>query len=399
MPSVRGNAGMLSNVSAPRILVTDAQDRAGLALIRCLNASGYRVTGSAIDRVAPGLWSRRCSSRQFLANPRHSVEAFIGQLETLLRRYPHDILIPVRDETLYAVSAHRERLEPYVDMGLPPHGVVEHALDKWRLASEARKVGLATPEGRVCRDTEQALDAARTFGFPVLVKGVRTVEEIDDRSVRYKSRLVRDEAALRDVQQRFGVCVVERRELGPVVQFGGVATDAGLLGSLLTRCHRTWPPEAGSGSFLETIAVPRNLAERIEALVRAIGWRGLFQLELIERPDGTLSAIDFNPRAYGSIGLARPAGAPLATLWCSWLLRRSPQPVTAGAGFAYRWEEGDARHIAWRSRCGNHRGAVAAAWPRSGTTHAYFEARDPLPFLGYCVELGRGLWRHTRRRR
>ncbi len=382
--------------SAPRILVTDAQDRAGLAAVRCLNASGYHVTAAAIDRGAPGLWSRHCSARRLLPDPREDgVESFVERLEGLLREQRHDVLLAVRDETVYALSAHRERIAPLVETGLPAHNVVERAMDKVLLTSEAAKVGLATPDGRVCEDIDQALDAARTFGFPVIVKGVRSVEEAGNYSVRYPSRLAWDEPALRDLQRTVGTCIVQRRAIGPVVQFGAVATDDGLVGRLLTRSSRTWPPEAGNPSYIETITIPGDLAERVAALVAAIGWRGLFQIELIELPGGALRLIDFNPRPYGSIGLARAAGAPLVSLWCAWLLGERPLPATAPAGFAYRWEVGDMRHILWGLRNGHRREALAAAAPRRRTAHAYFDRRDPVPFFAHCAELAGVRWRHA----
>ncbi len=379
--------------------MTDVQDRAGLAAVRCLHASGHRVTGASITRLGSGLWSRGCSSRQLLPDPRESVEAFLARLEALLHGRPHQLLLPVRDETLYAVSLHRDRLEPHVATGLPPHAVVEVALDKRRMASEARSVGLVPPEQRVCESLEQALDAAQSFGFPVLVKGAQTMAEADSRSVRYKTELIHDPRALEKLLQRgFGTCIVERRSEGRLVHFAGVATDNGLLGSLFARCERTWPLEAGSGTYLETAPIADQLYERMEALIGAIGWRGIFQLEMIERPDGVLHPIDFNARPYGSIGLARPAGAPLVTLWCEWALGGSAARRTAGPGRRYRWEEGDAQHIARRARNGDLRGALRALMPGRGTAHAVFQVRDPLPFAALCLVLVRGLLRHWRRR-
>ncbi len=315
------------STSVPRILVTDAQDRAGLAVVRCLSAGGYRVTAAAINRGSPGLWSRHCSARRLLPDPREEgVEAFVERLERLLREQPHDVLLGVRDETVYALSAHRDRIAPLVETGLPEHHVVERAMNKVLLASEAEKVGLATPEQHVCEGIDQALDAARMFGFPVVVKGVRSAEEAGGCSVRHPSVLAWEEPSLRDLQRRTATCIVQRRAAGAVVQFGAVATEDGLIGRLLTRSSRTWPPEAGNPSYIETIAVPGDLSERVAALIDAIGWRGLFQLELIELPGGALRVIDFNPRPYGSIGLARAAAAPLASLWCAWLLGERPLP-------------------------------------------------------------------------
>lgn len=380
------------NVGPSRILVTDAQDRPALAAIRCLGEAGYRVTATAPSRVAPGLWSRGCSARSILPEPSAGIDEFVARLGDLLRRVRHDVLVPGSDETLYVVSLKRDQLAPYVALGLPDHEIVERALNKACLATVAERVGLATPEARVCDRLEDALDVARAFGFPLLVKGVRTVVEADGGLVRHPTRLVADECALQDAQRRFGVCILQRRVAGTLMSFAGVATERGVLGSVVSRYHRTWPPSAGQASFLETVAAPGSLTERVADLVAAIGWRGLFQLQLIERDDGATMAIDFNPRLYGSMSIAAAAGVPLATLWCAWLLGEDPKPVTARPGIHYRMEGMDARHILWALRSGDYRGAALAVLPRRRTTHAFLRARDPLPLLVHGLEFVHARW-------
>jgi predicted ATP-grasp superfamily ATP-dependent carboligase len=380
----------------PRILVTDAQDRPALAAIRSLHAAGYRVSATANTRVAPGLWSRGCCGRAILPDPGAGVDDFIARLDDVLRRDRPDVLVPGTDETLYAVSLRRDRLMSGVTIGLPGHRIVERALDKSCLATEAERVGLATPEGRVCEGRPAALAAAREFGFPVLVKGVRTIAEAGGRLTRYPTRLVDGESELGMALGQFGTCIVQRRETGDLISFAGVATERGLLASVVSRYHRTWPPVAGQASFLETITPPLDLRERVRALVAAIGWTGLFQLQLIEGAGGIANAIDFNPRLYGSMSIADAAGAPLAALWCAWLLGEDPRPATARPGFRYRMEDMDARHIAWQLRRGDYRRAGRALLPARRTTHAYFQARDPAPLLVRAAELAAARWQHSR---
>jgi len=379
-----------------RILVTDVQDRQGLAAVRCLHESGYRVEAGAHSRTAVGLWSRACSASTVLPDPRDSADAFIERLLERVREDRYDVLIPGKDEDLYAISRCREQIEPYVALGLPDHEVVERAFDRGCLIREADKVGLPGPAGRVCDRIEQALDAARAFGFPVVVKPVCNLSDADGKLRLGRSRLVFDEQALRYVQQSTGRCIVQRRVAGNVISFGGVFTESGMVGSVVSRYRRTWPPNFGSVCFSETIAPPRALGERIERLVSAIGWRGLFELELLEFEDGTFGAIDFNPRIYGSLALARAAGAPLATLWCAWLLGENPTPTTARVGVHYRWEDADARHILWQLRRRDYRGAALASLPQRSVTHAFFRTWDPLPSFARAVGASRNLARHQR---
>jgi predicted ATP-grasp superfamily ATP-dependent carboligase len=393
---VAAAVGADARSGAPRVLVTDAQDRPALAAIRCLRAGGYRVTATGTSRLASGLWSRDCARRRVLPAPAGDVDEFIARLAGVLGEDPHEVVVPGTDESLYAVSARRGQLPAHVRHGLPDHETVQRALSKDCLATEAPGAGLATPPGRVCRDLPQALDAAREFGFPVLLKGVSTIEEDHGRLVRYPTRLVADPAQLREAQPRFGPCIVQQRHPGTLMSFAGVATERGLLGSVISRYVRTWPPGAGQASFLETVAPSDALQAGVEALVAAIGWRGLFQLQLIDGDDGVPRAIDFNPRLYGSMSIAGAAGVPLVALWCDWLLGRDPQPVRGRPGVHYRMDDADLRHILWMLRSGDVTGAAAAARPRGRTTHAYFQARDPLPLLLRGIELGRVRAQHAR---
>jgi hypothetical protein len=92
------------------------------------------------------------------------------------------------------------------------------------------------------------------------------------------------------------------------------------------------------------------------------------------------------------MALASAAGAPLATVWCDWLLDRRPKPVRARPGCLYRWEIGDARHVAWQLRRGHLAGAVSPLRPYRGVTHANFQSNDPLPLLIAGLHLGKRLW-------
>ena len=371
-----------------------------LAAMRCLNDAGYEVTATASTRLAPGLWSRACSMRSILPDASRGVDGFVARMRALLQAARHDVLVPGTDATLYAVSLHRDRLAPYARLGLPEHEVVEDALSKTCLARHAEAAGLTTPDSAVCESSDAALDAARALGFPVLVKPISALSFRDGTLVRHASRLARDEGAVRHLQGQLGRCIVQRQEPGSVMSFAGVATDEGMLAAVVSRYRRTWPPEAGNACFSETIPVPRSLADHVGALVAAIGWRGLFELELVERSDGSRQAIDFNPRAYGSLSLACSAGVALPALWCQWLLGEPLLAPTARVGARYRWEDADLRYAAWELRRGGLGRAVRVLAPQVDVTHAYFRRSDPAPLVARGLELaGIGLQRGRGRRR
>jgi hypothetical protein len=170
--------------------------------------------------------------------------------------------------------------------------------------------------------------------------------------------VVQDEAALERRWPQYGAqSLVQRCLGGDVVSFSGVAADGRLLAHGVSRYRRTWPPEGGAVSFAETISPPAGLQQRVENLIAVLGWKGVFEVELIQ--NGTrFAAIDFNPRLFGSLELITRAGAPLSTAWCDWMLGFEPVASEARPGYRYRWEDAEARNLWRRLREGRLRSAA-----------------------------------------
>ncbi|MFL5883711.1 MAG: hypothetical protein ACJ77M_01455, partial [Thermoleophilaceae bacterium] len=295
-----------------RVIVTSAQERFALAACRTLHQAGYRVTAVADQTPAAAHWSRSVDARYVLPDPKRDADAFVDGLVEIAQREPHAVLLPATDAAVLAASQRRERLEPHVRMGLPPHSVVEAATDKIALVEAGRDAGLPSPETVVCETHGDGLRAARELGLPVVVKPRRTAFE-QDGAVRQRGSTYVDEAGqLDNLVDEFGSpYLIQDVVAGQVWSVAGVLTDDGLLGFAVARYLRTWPPEGGNVAFAETVEPPPGLADKVTALLRALGWTGIFELELIRSGStGEFTSIDLNPRLYGSLALASGAGAP-----------------------------------------------------------------------------------------
>jgi FkbM family methyltransferase len=203
------------------------------------------------------------------------------------------------------------------------------------------------------------------------------------------SGIARTEGELCAQLRRLGPQIlVQPRLAGRTCSFAGVATSDGLIGICFARYLRTWPPAAGNAAYAQTEPVPQRLLEAVEVFVDAMGWRGVFELELIQDDDGRFRPIDFNPRIYGSVALAAAAGANLPSLWCEHLTDQRPAAAVAAVGHRYRWEDGDVRHVAGYLRDNRLAQAAGVLLPRRGTTHAYFRRDDPGPFIARLFALG-----------
>lgn len=323
-----------------------------------------------------------------LADPRTEAKAFVAGLERIVAPRDHAILIPGSDAALLAISEHRARLEPYVRLGLPPHEAVTACVDKVKLAGAAVRAGLGSPRSRLCTGPDDACAVARRFGYPVVVKPVRSVFGGNGSVRQQGGRRAHDEASLRTLLPEFGnPCLVQASEPGPLYSCSGVTVEGRLAAVAVSRYCRTWPAESGNATSAITVEPPPGLAAKVDALLRDLGWEGIFELELILHPDGRFLVIDLNPRPFGSMSLVIAAGAALPALWCEWLLGTCRPDVTARSGVRYRWEDGELKHALWHLRRRHLRAAASAMAPHRRVVHAHFRRDDPLPLAARVLYL------------
>ena len=390
-------------VYQPRVLITDASERAALAACRGLSRAGYRVRAAAFESLSVSQWSTSCAERLRVRDPRQDAEGFVADLRTHLERSATVAVIPGSDFSLRAVSRFRSELDGLTRLGLPDHDVVKNSFDRTVLSKAARLAGFADLAAVHVRDRDAARAAVTQIGLPVIVKSISSTIDHGIRiSAGPDTRLVKDLGSLDLVMAGAQTDrLIQRAEGGRMISAGGVMADGRLIALAVSAYVRTWPPEAGNAAFSVTIDPPTGMPEAAERLLNEIGWQGLFELELIEREDGSLVAIDLNPRPYGSMALAIAAGANLPALWCDWLAGRGmpTERVHARAGCRYRWGEADLRNVAWQVRRTKRLAPTGALLPRSHVTHPHFRRTDPVPALVRVAFLIRRKLRARRRRR
>ena len=171
--------GSKLNGGMTRVLITDAQERAVLAACRSLGRRGYVVDAAASERPAVTHWSRFCANRLWISDPRAHPAEFVRELSRIVSGGAYDVLIPGTDASMLALSRGREQVEPFVKVGLPAHEIVERSLSKVDLVELAAQAGIPAPESVVCTEPNAALEAARRFGYPVMLKSGDVVFERD----------------------------------------------------------------------------------------------------------------------------------------------------------------------------------------------------------------------------
>src|SRR5262249_14703881 len=127
--------------------------------------------------------------------------------------------------------------------------------------------------------------------------------------------------------------------------------DGSVIAQEQQRSERIWPPDAGVSARARTVPLDEELARRVAAMLRSIGWYGLAQVQFVVGDDGVPRMIDLNPRFYGSLALAISSGTDFPALWAAMATGRPLPPVVSRTGVRYHWLGGDLRR-ALRERRG-----------------------------------------------
>lgn len=369
-----------------RVLLSGDEGTGTLAAVRGLHAAGYEVWLAVYRSDTYAARSRRCAGVLPVTNP-SDMEAHTRDLAAAAARVRAAAVLPGTEGSLRAVTG-RERLFPEgVRVGTCAPEVLDRATDKLLLGQLARDAGLDAPPSF---DLSEEL-VPDELPLPAIVKPQRSVTD-QGRALRWAwSVRVSSREQLRGLLEGSNG---DHRLLQPYIS-GTLAAVCGVAwgGELVCAVHqasrRIWPPEQGISSYAVTVPANPSRQAGVAALVRAISWSGVFGVQFLIDERGSY-VIDFNPRIYGSMGLAIAAGLNLPAIWADLLLDRPVEPCDYRPGVHYRSEEDDYRALARQFRHGDRGEALQGLLPRRRTVHAVFALSDPKPLLTSLEKLRQG---------
>lgn len=159
--------------------------------------------------------------------------------------------------------------------------------DKWRMTELAMEHDLQVPQS-----WEQAPDGV----LPLVVKG-RISAGGQDVDVAHDPQELRDVVA-RMTRRDNGGLFYQRVFSGPVLNAGGVAKDGRLLVHAIYEASPPPDDPYGPPVLLRIIDRP-DVQEQLSALIRALGYTGIFCIDYVQDEHDHAAMVDFNPRVFG----------------------------------------------------------------------------------------------------
>jgi predicted ATP-grasp superfamily ATP-dependent carboligase len=311
-----------------------------LAAARAFGRAGIDVTMADDNRQARALYSRYVKAK-LTHPPISSSTELVDWLVAWGNEHPGTVLYPPNDHLAWLFALERERLSRAFSMYSPNAETVITLLDKKRLHDACSAVGIEVPQTHGLGDFDVESTQVRAVPFPVLLKprtqvyltsGIKGFIAHDHVELGAELRRFQDLVAFDPVLTKHHPDIAE-----PMIQeyltaaetsifsVSGFVTAEGEEGEESEIVVRgamkvlQRPRKVGIGLCFEGRDVEPELAEKIGALCRRVGYFGAFESEFIVHGKRRF-LIDFNPRFYSQMGfdIARGMSIPLLV----WLAAR-----------------------------------------------------------------------------
>ena len=377
------------------VLVTDGEQRAGLAVVRSLGRAGYAPIVVSRDARSLGGASRYAAASVQVPDPLRRPDEFLSAVADVARRFAVKVVVPVTEPSSLALLDAAGALGDAIIAG-PTLSSFRAISDKEQMLAVSREVGLATPaQIRLERASDAGGAALDSLPFPVVLKPTRTVRGGALHSVAYAEHLdaLRDRIA--SLPESAFPILVQQRIVGPGTGIFLLRWGGRVLATFAHRRLRESPPSGGASVYCESISADPDLVAGATRLLERFDWRGVAMLELKrDAATGRAYVMEVNGRFWGSLQLAIDAGVDFPRLLVDAALGRPvASPPEYRTGVRLRWWWGDVNHVLARLRYGADRLSLPPnAPPRGAVLRDFLTWRaanrsetwridDPRPFL------------------
>jgi len=340
-----------------RVLVTDGNERAALAVTRALGREAIEVIVGAETQRSLASASRYCRESVSYPSPYQDPQGFVNALLDVVRKQRVDALFPVSDIAMHVIGPEKTRFAGYTHIPTPDAETFSEISDKYRLMQQAVAQGVAIPETLFVPDGQLDSVIEKVCEFPVVVKPgcslVKEGQQWKKTSVCYAEsrdalmRLYNERPYLRQPS------LIQRRVVGEG-QGLFVLMNQGLpLGMFAHRRLRERPPSGGVSVLRESIALPKAMVDATLTLLQRVNWHGVAMVEFkVDAARHRPLLMEINGRFWGSLQLAIDAGVNFPLRLLNMAMGKAEVLPVDGyrIGVKSRWLLGDLDQLVMRMR-------------------------------------------------
>lgn len=364
-----------SSTSKRPVLILGMEPRITIPVARSLRRYGVPVEVASLSSTDPAPRSRCISHFVRLAEFSQSSSRLGDALLQLTSERGYDMIVPVTDAALAAVSEQDERLRSRIILGCPPPAIVQRVLNKAMTLEIAQKSGIRVPRSYRITNLKDLQQLADDLEFPVVAKPYHKSAETD-----FKVRYFKNFESLRSVitgNSEFPLRVLLQEYCpGDGVGIEMLIHNGRAIATFQHRRIKEFPHTGGASVVAISESPDPELAEQSLTLLRALQWEGVAMVEFrFNRSDRRIALMEVNGRYWGTISLPIDAGIDFPLYEYQIAHGENPSvPESYRVGTRWRWTSGYVRRI---------RGLMTAAIRGSGRRSKWIAdlLQSPLDFL------------------
>ena len=320
----------------PKVLVTDAQMRSSLAIIRSLGKAGLEVTAGEETRIATGMFSKYCKHTLVYLTPKNE-GAFISSILEHIKANDYKVIFPATDLTVVPLVKRKKEFSKYTIVPYPSYEKLQKAMDKAQTLKLAMEYQVPFPKTFFVDTINDIEKIKNDVPYPAIIKpctsygsrGVTLCQSPEELSTKYEK-----------IFAEYGPSMVQEYipnggELGVYALFN---FDSEPRAVSVQRRIRTYPISGGPSTYRESIKNP-EIIEIAFRLLKALKWTGIAMVEFrIDSRDHTPKLMEVNPRFWGSLNLSILSGVDFPYLLYKLYTEGDIKPVMDyKAGVKCRW--------------------------------------------------------------
>ena len=367
----------------------------GYGILRSLAPAGIPLVGFHSEPEELGRFSKYCESH-YLPPCLSEEQICQALIERGRRAQGKPVLFPTTDYYAFILAKYREELSRHFQYHWVDAENLWRIVDKAQMSGVCRQAGVLIPRTHVTRPDEDPAAVVKGLSFPCLIKPNRSFHSAFLPGLKnyvagspeaflafyqahpeLKGTTVCQEIIEGGDENMFEWIVLVRSSGEPGAEF-------------CARKLRQYLPGYGVMCFGRS-EENEVLAAQALQLLRPLGYRGLASLEFKYRvEDGRYYFIELNPRLSWFSALFVDAGVNFPYLsYLDLAESRRPEPTDARQRNGVHWIS-FAEDLRWFLRTRSKGGVGLLSWLRSvarARSYAWFDWRDPIPFLRAAAEL------------
>jgi len=314
---------------APIVLVTDAAKGSAVAIIRSLGKKGWHVIAADCLPGSAGFYSRYAQEHFLYPSPATHPKEFVATILDAARERRVDLIIPTYDPVTLPLSESRARFDGVCEIALADKRSFDVVTDKSQTLELAKRLGVPVPRTCAVRTLQEALEAVRTFSWPVVVKPQASFEYRPDGGGEYRavSYAIDSSDLARQMKQFLPQTPVLLQEWCAGVGYGVelLAHRGRPLAAFQHKRLREFPVTGGISTFREGVKLDPDLYDHATRMLRELNWTGLAMVEFKVGKGGP-KLMEINGRVWGSLPLAVHSGVDFPGRLADLYLHGPPEP-------------------------------------------------------------------------